>query len=240
MAIGMRKQKIEDSAMKILIVPSLLFFAIALHAAESLDSRILARASELLRDPARWNRNDDRNCPDGAEKLSLYCALIQATKEIAGIAYHRTTAMEEVRAVIQQRSRKAYPQRLMGYNNDPETGLEDIQAVLHEASQRLRQRLAAISLRSFSRVLLLEPKGETSANVTAADLDGDGDVDLVLAKGRHWPLHNRILFNDGTGHFVQAINLSNTPDRTYTAAVADLDGDGDLDIVVSNDRPDPK
>jgi hypothetical protein len=50
---------------------------------------------------------------------------------------------------------------------------------------------------------------------------------------------NRIFLNDGKGHFT-AENLSDTPDRTYSAALADLDGDGSLDIVVSNDRPDRK
>jgi thiol-disulfide isomerase/thioredoxin len=93
--------------------------------------------------------------------------------------------------------------------------------------------------RSFSRVVLLEEKGETSASVSVGDLNGDGLTDIVLAKGRHWPLHDRVLLNDGKGGFV-ASNLSDEPDRTYSAALADIDLDGDLDIVVSNDSPDPK
>ena len=93
--------------------------------------------------------------------------------------------------------------------------------------------------RSFSRVVLLEEKGETSASVSLGDLNGDGLTDIVLAKGRHWPLHDRVLINDGKGGFT-ASNLSDEPDRTYSAALADIDLDGDLDIVVSNDSPDPK
>ncbi len=85
----------------------------------------------------------------------------------------------------------------------------------------------------------LEPDGETSANVSVGDLDGDGDWDIVLAKGRHWPLHNRILLNDGSGNF-HSTNLGSEPDRSYTAALGDIDNDGDLDIVVSNDKPDEK
>jgi len=95
------------------------------------------------------------------------------------------------------------------------------------------------ALRSFDRALLLEEQGETSANVSIGDFNSDGFPDLVLAKGRHWPLQNRVLLNDGKGHFT-AHNLGDTPDRTYTAAVADLNGDGHLDIVVSNDHPDRK
>jgi len=93
--------------------------------------------------------------------------------------------------------------------------------------------------RSFDRVLLLEEKGETSAGVNVGDLNGDGLLDIVLGKGRHWPLYNRVLLNDGKGAFT-ARNLGTAPDRTYSAALADLDRDGDLDIVVSNDAPDRK
>ena len=93
--------------------------------------------------------------------------------------------------------------------------------------------------RSFNTVINLETTSEDSANVSMGDLDGDGDLDLVLAKGRHTPILDRVLLNDGKGGFV-ASDLGPTPDRTYTAALADLDGDGDLDVLTSNDTPDKK
>jgi len=99
------------------------------------------------------------------------------------------------------------------------------------------QRVAAP--RSFNTVVNLETTSEDSANVSIGDLDGDGDLDLVLAKGRHTPLLDRVLLNDGRGGFV-ASDLGPTADRTYTAALADVDGDGDLDALTSNDTPDKK
>src|SRR6476469_7110050 len=99
--------------------------------------------------------------------------------------------------------------------------------------------LPAGAPRHFDKVVPLETTSEASANVSMGDLDGDGDLDLVLAKGRHTPIRDRVLLNDGKGGFV-ASDLGPTADRTYTAALADLDGDGDLDVVTSNDTPDQK
>jgi hypothetical protein len=98
---------------------------------------------------------------------------------------------------------------------------------------------AAAGIRSFESVPL-ESVSETTANASIGDLNGDGILDIVLAKGRHWPLKDVVLFGDGKGHFTLGPPLPNAADRSYSAPLADLDKDGDLDIVLSNDSPDPK
>lgn len=92
----------------------------------------------------------------------------------------------------------------------------------------------------FDRVLLLETTSEDSANVHIGDVNGDGHLDIVLAKGRHGGLIDRVLIGDGRGAFPTAYDLSPVADKTYSGNLVDLDRDGDLDVVISNDTPDPK
>ena len=67
--------------------------------------------------------------------------------------------------------------------------------------------------------------------VTVGDLNGDGNLDILLVKGRHWPLMSRVLLGDGRGHFPIAYNLGETPYRSYSGHLVDIDGDGDLDMM---------
>jgi len=92
----------------------------------------------------------------------------------------------------------------------------------------------------FERVIELETAAATTANVSIGDVNGDGNLDLVLAKGRHWPLVDRVLLGDGHGQTTAAYDLGKASDRTYSGLLVDLDGDRDLDVVISNDDPDPK
>lgn len=92
----------------------------------------------------------------------------------------------------------------------------------------------------YERVLTLEAAPNFSANVSIGDLNGDGILDLLLVNGRHWPRVSRVFLGDGHGGFRAPYDLGTTAYRSYSGRLVDLDGDGDLDVILSNDAPDPK
>lgn len=69
--------------------------------------------------------------------------------------------------------------------------------------------------------------------VVAADLDGDGDIDLAVASfsdGRFVWYRN----TDGAGSFASEGIDIDTMDSAQSIVAADVDLDGDLDLVVSS------
>ncbi|NNF00109.1 MAG: VCBS repeat-containing protein, partial [Pyrinomonadaceae bacterium] len=84
--------------------------------------------------------------------------------------------------------------------------------------------------------ILLGLKSDRTASLSFADVDGDKDLDAIVANGRHWPQINEVFLNNGKGRFTVGYTLGSLFATSYAVPAADLDGDGDKDIVVGNDR----
>ncbi|MEC8560623.1 MAG: FG-GAP-like repeat-containing protein, partial [Planctomycetota bacterium] len=70
----------------------------------------------------------------------------------------------------------------------------------------------------------------SSYSVALGDLDGDGDLDAVVA---NFGAPNTVWTNDGTGTFTDSEQVLGNG-QSYSVALGDLDGDGDLDAKVAN------
>src|SRR5687768_11935215 len=76
---------------------------------------------------------------------------------------------------------------------------------------------------SFSRWTTLCEGVEHTAGAALGDLDGDGDLDLILSNGRHINELDWVYTNTGTGVFYGKRALSSAPDPSYGIALGDLD-----------------
>ena len=108
------------------------------------DLDILLRAEALLGRAAMWNAADERVCVDDerAGRRSLFCALHQASLDVAGEYNHRRAALQEVRFAIEDATGgRAFEHRLRDFNNLPETDFDAITLVLRTARERVKGRL---------------------------------------------------------------------------------------------------
>ena len=106
---------------------------------------------------------------------------------------------------------------------------------LPKPSARIRNELLGSDeavLQFVGRRQALLPGGDAStSSIAAADVDGDGDLDVLLGNNGS---PSRVLLNAGDGTFPTSIELPGGGASTLSIAAADVDGDGDLDVLLGN------
>ena len=139
-----------------------------------------------------------------------------------------------------------HPEWLRGRGPGPESS-ESARLAWHAAPDSAYSALGTPhSALEWSGLVPLEPRlllsvsfadpvtyntGNYSYALIAADLNGDGSLDLVTADG--FGNNVSVLTNDGSGGFTNSGNVS-VGAAPYAFCAADFDGDGNLDLAVGN------
>ncbi len=112
-------------------------------------------------------------------------------------------------------------------------GLADIYFARLEGPNALYRNLGAWRFEEMANEAGVAAADRYSTGAALADVDGDGDVDLLLA-ALGGP--NGLFLNDGSGHFRDATEEAGlTSDLgSQTIALSDVDGDTDLDLYITN------
>jgi hypothetical protein len=112
-------------------------------------------------------------------------------------------------------------------------GLPDVFLGRTEGCSALYRNLGNWKFQETARSAGLQVCDRHSTGAAFADIDGDGDLDLILLATTG---PNAIFVNDGKGHFTEHrdLGLDSVGRGGTTIALADVDGDGHLDMYVAN------
>jgi hypothetical protein len=82
----------------------------------------------------------------------------------------------------------------------------------------------------------LTPLEDHTSSMALGDIDNDGDLDLIVGNGFTKDAYNKLYLNNGNGWFVDytPTHLPHHQATTRALVLGDLDGDGDLDLVMGN------
>lgn len=113
-------------------------------------------------------------------------------------------------------------------------GLCDLYFCNLEGANRLYRNIGGMRFEDITASAGVGCLGQASTGAVLADIDGDGDLDLMvngLGAG------TQLFLNNGHGRFTEKTGSGLVRDcGARSLALADIDGDGDLDVYIANYR----
>ena len=85
---------------------------------------------------------------------------------------------------------------------------------------------------NFGSQQIITTQGDKKTSVHAADVDGDGDMDVLSAERTRGKFE--WYENDGSGNFGSQQVITTQAEGEARVYAADMDGDGDLDVLSSS------
>lgn len=187
------------------------------------------RGDSVTADGLRWQRQDGFRWAEvspvgtgaaGFSKISSHETSISFTNHLSRDASLRNRLLENGSGVAAG-----------DFDGD---GRCDLYLCQLEGPNALYRNLGGWRFEEVSRSVGVTCDGQFSSGAVFADVDGDGDLDLLVAAMGGGV---RLFINGGGGAFLERIGsgLNRTSGAT-TLALADIDIDGDLDLYVANYR----
>lgn len=110
-------------------------------------------------------------------------------------------------------------------------GLPDLYFAQLNGPNKLYKNIGGFEFRNVTDSANVAHEDYYSTGTTFADIDGDGDLDLLVGSMSKGIV---IYTNDGEGHFSKQSQAFEKGKGNSTLALADVDGDSDLDLYVTN------
>ena len=93
---------------------------------------------------------------------------------------------------------------------------------------------------NFSELIGTPFDGVTTSSIAFADVDGDNDLDvLITGKNNDLEPIAKLYSNDGLGNYTEVIGTTLVAVSRSAIAFADIDGDGDQDVLITGEEFSP-